>query len=220
MSYCPRPGCGRPFYRDGTCPVHGEPPVVLPADVRAELEAERAPKDAHRPWTPADEAFIREHRFDMTGPEIAAALGRSHKAVKHWFERHRMSNPRKQRARAKRHWSAPGTPGGPWTDEELWQLETGDLKSLYRARSRAAVAVKATRIGAPIRSGDGAMSLRQVAERWHVHPNIVMEWVRRGLLPARMSGRVWRIEPDDAERVMPDLKAAARANNGKKGWWK
>lgn len=220
MTSCPRARCGRLLYRDGTCPVHGEPPVDLAADVRAELEAERAPKDPHRPWTAEDEAYVRLHRFDMTGPEIAAALGRSHKAVKHWFERHKMSNPRKQRARAKRHWSAPGTPGGPWTDEELWLLETGDIKILSRSRSRAAIAFKATALGIPVRSGDGAMSLRQVSARWRVRPDTVGEWVRRGLLPARRSGTMWRIEPDDAERLVPGLRREGMANHGRNGWWK
>jgi len=220
MTYCPRVRCGRLLYRDGTCPVHGELPAVLADDVRAELEAERAPKDAHRPWTPKDEAFIQQHRHDMTGPEIAAALGRSHKAVKHWFERHRMSNPRKQRARARRHWSAPGTPGGPWTDEEMWLLETGDIKILQRSRSLAAIAFKATALGIPVRSGDGAMSIRQVSERWRIRSNTVCDWVARGMLPAKRAGSMWRIEPDDAERLVPGLAAASRANHGRKGWWR
>lgn len=194
--------------------------MVLAADVVAELQAERAPKDAARPWSEEDEALLREGVRTMTGPELAAKLGRSHKAVKHALERRGLRNPRKQRARAKRHWSAPGTPGGPWTEEELWLLECGDLKSLYRSRSKAAVAIQATRIGAPLRSGDGAMSMRQVAERWRLHPNTVMEWIRRGQLTARLSGRVWRVEPDVAERLVPDLMAAARANHGRKGWWR
>lgn len=219
MTRCPRGACGRVLIH-GECFVHGEPPVVLAADVRAELEAERAPKDPHRPWTPADEAFIRLHRGDMTGPEIAASLGRSHKAIKHWFERHRMSNPRKQRARAKRHWSAAGEPGGPWTEEELWLLESGEVKLLLRSRSWLAIKLKAGRMGVPVRSGDGALSLRQVAEEFRIDCRVVWQWIGRGLLPAKRSGRMWRIEPDDAARLVPELKRQASANHGKKGWWK
>jgi hypothetical protein len=220
MTHCPRARCGRLLYRDGTCPVHGELPAELAADVRAELEAERAKKEPFRPWTPEDEAFIRAHRGDLTGPEIAAALGRSHKAVKHWFERHRLSNPRKQRERAKRHWSAPGMPGGPWTDEELWLLEAGEMKLLSRSRSRMAIKLKATRLGIPLRSGDGAMSLNQVAQHWRLHPDTVGLWILRGMLPAKRAGKMWRIEPDDAERLVPGLMAASRANHGRKGWWR
>lgn len=219
MTHCPRAACGRRLIH-GSCWVHGEPPVALAPAVVAELMAERAPRDPFREWTEEDEQRIREYSEHMTGPEIAEALERTHKGVKHWFERHGMKNPRKSRPRKPRHSSAPAKPGSPWTEEELWLLETGELKTLYRSRSRAAVALKATRLGIPVRSGDGAMSARQVSESWNVHPNVVIEWIDRRLLPARRAGRMWRIEPDKAERIVPLLMKVARANHGRKAWWK
>lgn len=223
MTHCPRPSCGRLMFRDGTCPVHGEPPAVLAAEVVTGIHEERAKRDPFRPWDAKDEAFARAAMGKLNSSEIAEALGRSRKGVKSWYRRNGLNLPLVTgRGRRPRHWSAPESPGPRrwWSDAEIEALEDGELRILMRARSWVAITRKASRFGQPVRSGDGAMSMRQVAERFAVDSRVVWQWIARGLLPARLSGRVWRVDPDVAERVVPGLKGAGRAANGRKGWWR
>ena len=63
------------------------------------------------------------------------------------------------------------------------------------------------------------MSVRQVAQRYHVRHATVLEWIKRSLLPAQRAGRLWRIDPIHAEKWVPRLKRASQANAGRRGWW-
>lgn len=209
---CPR--CDRPLLRDGTCLTHGEPsyaPVSMPITTRTPR-----PK-----WTPEERAILRAAANDptITGPELARRLGRPHKGLKHQLARLGLSKVRAKSAPRKARTWATARPRGRWTDDEVTALEAGDLTILYRARGKWAVVAKAKREGCPVRSGDGCYSVRQVAEHYRLRPNTVCDWIGRGLLPARRSGRMWRIEPSVADRVIPILKRATRANNGRKEWW-
>lgn len=212
MNRCPR--CRGMLLRDGTCLAHGEPSAVATA-------APIQKRDPHRAWTEEDEAFALEHMHSLTARQIAVQLGRSHKAVKHKFSRWGISKPRLtgQPRAPKKHWARGSRLRQPWTEEEETALEAGDLKLLAMSRSFSATKVKATRMGCPIRSGDGCLSQRQVAEQYGVHRVRMREWIDRGLLPAKKSGRMWRIDPAVAERLVPLLKKATRANHGRNGWW-
>ncbi len=230
MVTCPRPGCGKTLVRGIGCIDHGEPAFVLAEEAAARLKAERQKKRPSHRWTAEHWAFIVEHADTLSQSAIARALTkkfgikRSLRSVKHVMERrglHKQPVPATARTAPKqaRHWSE--RPAGTWwSDDEIEGIEDGKLKLLYRRRSPAAVKVKASRVGIPLRSGDGAMSVRQVAERWRIHPNVVLEWVKRKLLPARRNGRLWRIDPEVAEVYVPALRGLARAASGAgRGWW-
>lgn len=209
---CPR--CGNRLLRDGTCLTHGEPsstPIAAPITKRPE----------RRRWSDEEKALARALAADpsITGPLLAERLGRPHKGLKHQLARLGISKVRGKPARRKPRQHVGGRPRSHWSQAEIELLEDGETKTLSRSRSKAAIAKKATELGCPLRSGDGCLSLRQVADRWSVRPDTVRAWTERGLLPATRAGRMWRIDPGDAERVVPRLKRMARANHGRKGWW-
>lgn len=216
---CTRHGCSRVLVR-GWCSAHGDAAPAIPEAVAAELAAERAPRAAYDRWTPAEITFALEARGRLNAREIAQALGRTRRGVKNWFGRAGIPLPpvagRKRKAPAKR---IAAKARGHWSASEVAELEDGETKLLTRGRSWAAIKKKAWHIGQPVRSGDGAMSPRQVAARWHVNHEVMRLWVSRGLLPATRSGKMWRIDPDVAERLVPEIKRFARAANGRRGWW-
>lgn len=230
MTYCPRPHCSQHLYLDGTCPTHGEPPAVLAPDVVAELTGERATKAPHQHWTAEHRARLlalatRERSGTDIARELTAEFGtaRTLKSVKHQLERLGVSKPRVHgQKRATRKRLAPMTPRSRWTAPEVAAIEDGDaveVKILLKARSPMAVAVKASRIGAPLRSSDGCMSMNQVGRMYRVHDVTLLNWLNRGLLPATKNGDLWRIDPGDAERLVPKLKREAARNAGRKAWW-
>lgn len=231
MTHCPRPQCSQHLYVDGTCPTHGEPPTVLPADVVAELTGERATKQPHQHWTAEHRARLlalatRERSGTDIARELTAEFGtaRTLKSVKHQLERLGVSKPRVHgQKRATRKRLAPMTPRSRWTAPEVAAIEDGERTEvgiLVRARGEKAVINKAYRMGAPLRSSDGCMSVRQVSERWKVRHPSLLGWIDRGLLPATKNGDLWRIDPGDAERLVPKLKREAARNAGRKAWWK
>jgi len=217
MSRCPR--CGAVLIA-GWCAVHGEPAPEIPADVLAELVAEREPRAAHVPWTDEEIAYALEARGSMNSREIAQALGRTRRGVKNWFGRARVSLPPVSgRPRCPRKTGIASKGQWFWSRAEIEALEDGETKLLLSGRTWRAIKRKAWHIGQPLRSGDGAMSMNQVARRWAQQDRTVLNWIRRGLLPARRSGDVWRIDPDVAERLVPELIKRSRAANGQRGWW-
>lgn len=223
MTRCPVRGCGEAMHVLFGCRVHGEaePDEEARAALMAEADADDEVAEPHEAWSEEEIAFLMDNLGELTGPEMAEALGRTHSAVKHWFERERISNPRKHRPRTRRivEGIVGALRGKPWTEEEKWALEAGELRVLFMSRSFHAVEIKASREGAPLRAGDGMMSLNQVARHYGVGPQRVWDWLHRGLLPAKRSGRMWRIDPAKAERIVPALKKASRAHHGVKGWW-
>jgi len=209
---CPR--CAGLLLRDGTCLTHGEPssiPVAEPI----------TPREARRKWTEDEKARVIALAADptITGVQLAALVGRSHKGLKHQLSRLAVSKTRAKSAPRKARTWATARPHGRWTEDELTALETQELRLLIRSRSSRAVVCQASRLGSPLRSGDGCYSLRQVSVQYGVRYPTVHGWVGRGLLPAKRSGDMWRIEPAVADRVIPILKKATRANHGRKGWW-
>ena len=228
MTHCPRPLCPHPLIHGIGCIAHGEPPTVLAATQAASLSRERATRRASVPWTEEHWRFVEARAGKMSGREIARELTwafgipRTWKAVKHQFERRCVSKPEVRSALRvpirKRALVALG-PGSRWSAPEIEALEDGEVTILMRGRSRWAIVSRAKRMGIPIRSGDGMMSMREVAQRYRVGSRIVWQWISRGLLPARMSGRVWRVEPEVAERVVPILREFAQVSHGRRGWW-
>lgn len=199
------------------CIAHGEPPDEA-------SESPIVPRDPHRPWTSEDVALARSLATpERSNGDIAAQLGRTEKSIKHLFERLGVSKPRvrgKPRGPRNRGWAGQQRTRKRWSDEEDAALEDGEVTILVRARSHWAIASRAKRLGQPLRSGDGAMSVRQVAVMFDVRHPTVLDWIGRGLLPATRAGNLWRIDPGTAERVVPGLKAASRAHAGHKAWWR
>lgn len=209
---CPR--CAGLLLRDGTCLTHGEPssiPVAEPI----------TPREARRKWTEEEKAraIALASSHDYTGVQLAALLGRSHKGLKHQLSRLAVSKTRAKSAPRKARHLTGLRPKTHWSDDEIVALESNDVTILIRSRGKWAVIGKAKREGCPLRSGDGCYSLRQVSAQYGVRYPTVHGWVGRGLLPAKRSGDMWRIEPAVADRVIPILKKATRANHGRKGWW-
>lgn len=209
------PVCGV-LLRHGECVVHGSPrdELMAPEDV---LRAEREPPDPHRPWSPAEVAYALKAAGSMTSEEIGEALDRSAKSVKSWFRRNNLSLPR---VKGKRHDEDGPAPdprhGRRWSAEELALMEDGQMRILLRSRSETAIVRKASRDGMPLRSSDGCLSARQVAATYGVRPATIIAWIDRGMIPARQSGGLLRIEPDDAARIVPRLKSA---RSRRPGWW-
>lgn len=217
VNHCPR--CQRVLFvdrrnGDAWCKDHGTI-TIAPATEGI------IPRDPHNPWTPEHEAFALANQDRLSCGEIAVALGRTKKAVKHWFARHKI---RKPRVTSQRRYT-PKTPPAErrayrhWSNEEIEALEDGEVKILSRARTRMAIHVRASRLGQPIRSGDGCLSARQAAATYSIRPTTITQWAERGLLPAHRRGQLWRIDPIDAERHIPRLARQAQANNGRKSWW-
>ncbi len=223
MTRCPVRGCGEAMHVLFGCRVHGEaePDEEARAALMAEADADDEVAEPHEAWSEEEIAFLMDNLGELTGPEMAEALGRTHSAVKHWFERERISNPRKHRPRTRRHYEpvAGAERGKPWTDEEEWLLEAREMGILTRSRSKKAIQRKAEREGSPLVSGDGFMSIRQVSRQFGVRLDTVRAWVARKQLPAKRVGRTARIDPAKAERIVPLLKKASRAHHGVKGWW-
>lgn len=175
-----------------------------PVEITAEPIVAQAP---HVGWSRAEEAFLLSTQTTLTGREQARELTtrfgvpRSWKAVKHWYARRGISKPavRGERTRAPRQ-DLGGCPGRPWAPAEVEALEDGDVRILSH-RSRAAIVNRAYRLGIALRSSDGCLSLRQVASMHRVHPQIIHRLIKRGVLPAHRNGRLWRIEPHDADAL-------------------
>lgn len=209
---CPR--CGGLLLRDGTCLTHGEPSY-------APVSGPITPRTARPKWTEEEKALARALATNptITGPQLALLLGRPHKGLKHQLARLGISKTRGKSAPRKARHLTGLRPKQHWSDAEIVALESNDVTILIRSRGKWAVISKAKREGCPLRSGDGCYSLRQVSDHYHVRYATVHGWVGRGLLPAKKSGDVWRVEPSVADRVIPILKRATRANHGRKGWW-
>lgn len=52
------------------------------------------------------------------------------------------------------------------------------------------------------------VTAQQLATYWAVNPVSVQRWIRKGLLPAKRFGGVWRIETQDALQFETGLFAA------------
>lgn len=205
---CPK--CRKPLIR-GTCLTCGTPSE--PPTASFEDEA------SYREWSDAEEAFLLATMHTLTCDAQTEALAamcppgekpRTPKAVKQWYSRKRV---RKPRARAEKQAAGAGVatgavPGRRWTPEEDALLEDGELGILAHLRSPDAIVRRASRLGAPLRSGDGAMSVRQAAQASNVHHSALLRWIGRGLLPAHRNGDLWRIDPLDVELIIPTLKRA------------
>ncbi len=212
---------------DGGCINHGQPSVALAVEQAAALQREKRTRKASPRWTAEHWEYAESLSETMSGSEIAKALTarfgikRSWKSVKHQFERRRVSKPEVRSATrtvTRKAVVAMG-PRKHWTVPEVAALDDGEVTLLYRVRTKNAVKAKARRIGTTVRSGDGMMSLRQVAQRWRVHPNVVLQWVNRGLLPAERNGDLWRIDPATADAIVPVLAKVSRRMCGRPGWW-
>lgn len=220
MKTCPRPGCGRRLHSDGTCWTHGTPPEQLTAPLEELIQPEDEKKKAAPKWTKAEERFALANNGKMTGRQMGKMLGRPYKGVKAWFRRNGL-HLLPVAGQERKHWGRLPCPGAgkPWTEDEEAAIEDGELGILGRARTKKAIANKASNMGIPIRSGDGALSVHQVAKQYQVRRHTVQSWVKNKLLPAKRSGDVWRIDPEVARRVVPELRQRARASNGVHGWW-
>jgi excisionase family DNA binding protein len=92
------------------------------------------------------------------------------------------------------------------------------LRSIVREEIRAALAEQR---GEPIRQlagGDAYLSITKAARLTDVAPGTVRTWIRRGRLPAKRAGRVFRIGRSDLEAFLtrcaggePDVALVARA---------
>jgi excisionase family DNA binding protein len=200
---CPR--CGRQLIPDGLsvlCLSHGEPSA--PATVEP-IES----RPAHEPWAEWEREFAREKRDEMTIAQIAAAIGRSPKAVRHWYERQGIRKARVNRARP-----APVDPGALeprhgrwWREEEVAALEDGELDKVIQQRSRNAIYRKRHRLGLVRGDADGYMSLREVAAAFGISRSTVWRMVHRGQIEARRaSSRLMRIDPADAEKAVASMR--------------
>lgn len=195
MARCARPGCRRAVLAGIGCVAHGhyEPRQAPPAP---EDEGDR------RPWTQTDIDYCYQHRRDMNCDEIAIALKRTKSAVKHLYGRKALEwgpKPRVRRARPRRR----PVKVRRWTEDELADLEDGEWKGLLQKRSNRAVWAAATRRGVSTYT-DGRLSLRQAAAALGVNPAIASRMMKAGQLRGERggpSGRMWRIEPEEVERV-------------------
>lgn len=197
---CPR--CGQRLLRDGTCLTHGEPSS---APIAAPIEA-RPPRPK---WTEEEKATIRRLAADpsITGPQLAAMLGRPHKGLKHQLARIGISKTRGKSAPRKARVRPTTQPKQRWTEEEIAALHDGEMKIVGTSRSRMSIAVKRHREGIT-NIGEGWMTISEVCRQYKAPRRRVQRLVETGRLPAtRVNDRLVLIDPADVERLMPQLKA-------------
>jgi len=206
---CPR--CGQRLLRDGSCLTHGEPsapPISAPIEKRPERAR----------WAEEDKARAIALASDpsLTGPQLAALLGRSHKGLKHVLARLGVSKARGKPA-PRRARQRPVTKARQWWSEaEVAALHDGELKIVGTSRSRASIALKRHREGITNHS-EGWVTISEVCRQYKAPRRRIQRMVESGVLPAnRVNSRLVLIDPADVERLMPQLKAPKKTWRGQR----